>query len=205
MAGRRCSYGDAADRQCDRANKGLPRPATLSAFSRARARSPSSGGGGGSWPGAGAATGMLLIDSAIARTKVCARVHYLVSVSRARARGPAASGFDPGAPASSYGVASARADRNRWPRGCLWRVCALAFSGCRDRALYPWACGRRGGARRMVVTGPGRRRGSPPLSFLALEIGRWRSSSPTAAARGSWAEGWPSAGLGSGFWNRPSA
>ena len=47
VAGRRCSYGDAADRQRDRANGGLPASGILSAFSRARARSPSSGGGGG--------------------------------------------------------------------------------------------------------------------------------------------------------------
>ena len=142
VAGRRRSYGDAADRQRDRANKGLSRGASLSAFS-ARVRSPSSGGGGGSWPGAGAATGTLLIDSAIARTWVFPAPHYLVSVSRARARGPAAGGFDPGAPAWSYGVASPRADRNRWPRGAVACVCS-GISGWRDRALYPWACGRRG-------------------------------------------------------------
>lgn len=35
----------------------------------------SSGGGGGSWLGAGAATGTLLIDGAIARTKDCRHPH----------------------------------------------------------------------------------------------------------------------------------
>ena len=57
-------------RQPDRALADLPAPLLLSAFSRARARRPSSRGGGGSWPGAGAATGRLRIDSAIARTGV---------------------------------------------------------------------------------------------------------------------------------------
>ena len=32
VAGRRCSYGDAADRQRDRANKGLPRQASSPRF-----------------------------------------------------------------------------------------------------------------------------------------------------------------------------
>ena len=41
----------------------------------------------------------------------------LFAFPRARAGGPSASGFDPAAPARSYGDSSARADRNRWPRG----------------------------------------------------------------------------------------
>ena len=67
VAGRRCSYGDAADRQRDRANKGLPRQHPLRVFSCAR-EEPVIRWRRRSWPGAGAATGMLLIDSAIART-----------------------------------------------------------------------------------------------------------------------------------------
>ena len=53
--------------------------------------------------------------------------HCFLRFSRAREGGPSASGFDPVAPARSYGDSSARADRNRWPRGWPWRVCALAF------------------------------------------------------------------------------
>ena len=53
--------------------------------------------------------------------------HSFCVSSRAREGGPSASGFDPVAPARSYGDSSARADRNRWPRGWPWRVCALAF------------------------------------------------------------------------------
>ena len=66
-----------------------------------------------------------------------------------RARGPpAVSGFAPGAPASSYGVASARADRNRWPRrASLRRVFTLDFqpgiSGSRSRTLSLGEGGRR--------------------------------------------------------------
>ena len=38
-------------------------------------------------------------------------------LARAREGHPSASGFDPAAPAPSYGDCSARGDRNRWPRG----------------------------------------------------------------------------------------
>ena len=102
---------------------------------------------------------MLLIDSAIARTGVFARAHYLVSVSRARARGPAASGFDPGAPASSYGVASARADRNRWPRGVALTDSPSVFSRAR-------------GAAAALPSGPGRGRAAPP--FFSFSVFRRR-------------------------------
>ena len=49
VAGRRRSYGDAADRQRDHANGGLPALTTLFAFPRAR-EEPSSGGGRGHAP-----------------------------------------------------------------------------------------------------------------------------------------------------------
>ena len=64
-------------------------PPALRVFSCAR-EEPSSGGGGGSWPGAGAATGTLLTDSAIARTGVlpggCSCSGILVATGRWRAR-----------------------------------------------------------------------------------------------------------------------
>ena len=69
-------YGEAADRQRDRANGGIHAHHTLRVFSCAR-WSPSSGGGGGRSRGAGAATGRLLIDSAIARTEVSRVGHTL--------------------------------------------------------------------------------------------------------------------------------
>ena len=62
--------------------------------------------------------------------------------SCARGRHPSASVFDPAAPARSYGDCSARADRNRWPRGGCG-VCALWHFRLGDRALDRLACGRR--------------------------------------------------------------
>ena len=93
------------------------------------------------------------------------RVHYLVSVSRARARGPAAGGFDPGAPASSYEVASVRADRNRWPRAGSTACVLSGFSDWNLRLevsrLYPLAkvAAEAGGRRRWssVIPIPPRR------------------------------------------------
>ena len=70
------------------------------------------------------------------------RVPPLRPFPRAREGGASASGFDPAAPARSYGDCSARADRNRWPRGGCG-VCALWHFRLGDRALDPWACGRR--------------------------------------------------------------
>ena len=61
---------------------------------------------------------------------------------RAREGGASATGFDPAAPARSYGDCSARADRNRWQRGGCGG-CALWHFRLGDRALDPWACGRR--------------------------------------------------------------
>jgi Amidase len=46
-----------------------------------------------------------------------AAFHVGAAFPRAREGGASASGFDPAAPARSYGDCSARADRNRWPRG----------------------------------------------------------------------------------------
>ena len=63
---------------------------------------------------------------------------------RAREGGASASGFDPAAPARSYGDCSARADRNRWPRGGCG-VCALWHFRLGDRALIR---GRAGAERR---------------------------------------------------------
>ena len=147
---------------------------------------------------------MLLIDSAIARTGVFARAHYLVSVSRARARGPAASGFDPGAPASSYGVASARADRNRWPRGACGGCVLWHFRLPRPCSL---SLGVRAPRRRAANGG---HRGWPTTRlaaafFFGLGDRAVAELFANRRPRGSWAEGWPSAGLGSEFWNWPSA
>ena len=71
-----------------------------------------------------------------------AALHLCAPFPRAREGGASASGFDPAAPARSYGDFSARADRNRWPRGGCG-VCALWHFRLGDRALDPWACGRR--------------------------------------------------------------
>ena len=54
-----------------------------------------------------------------------ARVTFSRVVSRAREGGASATGFDPAAPARSYGDCSARADRNRWQRGGGCGGCAL--------------------------------------------------------------------------------
>ena len=71
-----------------------------------------------------------------------AALHLCCPFPRAREGGASASGFDSAAPARSYGDGSARADRNRWPRGGCG-VCALWHFRLNDRALDPWACGRR--------------------------------------------------------------
>ena len=122
---------------------------------------------------------------------------------RAREGGASASGFDPAAPARSYGDCSARADRNRWPRGGCG-VCALWHFRLGDRALIR---GRAGAERR--AANPGRRcwPTARPAAVFCLGLGdrRWRSSSATAA-RNSWPQG--SLRMCShsvGFWNRPSA
>ena len=92
---------------------------------------------------------------------------------RAREGGaPSASGFDPAAPARSYGDCSAwcRADRNRWPRGGCG-VCALWHFRLGDRALDRLACGRRTARGQswspMLADGEARR------CFL---FGTWRSA-----------------------------
>ena len=71
-----------------------------------------------------------------------AAFHLCCAFPRAREGGASASGFDPAAPARSYGDCSARADRNRWPTVSCG-VCALWHFRLNDRALDPWACGRR--------------------------------------------------------------
>ena len=60
-------------------------------------------------------------DRRLAALRLCC------AVPRAREGGASATGFDPAAPARSYGDCSARADRNPVAEGWLWRVCALAF------------------------------------------------------------------------------
>ncbi len=71
---------------------------------------------------------------------------------------------------AAIGDCSARADRNRWPRGGCG-VCALWHFRLGDRALDPWACGRRTARGQFLVAGAGRRRGPPPFSVWDLEIG----------------------------------
>ena len=131
------------------------------------------------------------------------RVPLGCAFPRAREGGASASGFDPAAPARSYGDCSARADRNRWPRGGCG-VCALWHFRLGDRALIR---GRAGAERR--AANPGRRcwPTARPAAVFCLGLGdrRWRSSSATAA-RNSWPQG--SLRMCShsvGFWNRPSA
>ena len=101
------------------------------------------------------------------------RVYLCCAFPRAREGGASASGFDPAAPARSYGDCSARADRNRWPRGGCG-VCALWHFRLGDRALDRLACGRRTARGQFlvaVVADAGRRRGPPPFSVWDLEIG----------------------------------
>ena len=98
------------------------------------------------------------------------RVNFVMVVS-SRARGRRlGQRFRSAAPARSYGDCSARADRNRWPRGGCG-VCALWHFRLGDRALDSWACGRRTARGEFLVAGAGRQRGSPLFSVLDLEIG----------------------------------
>ena len=76
------------------------------------------------------------------------RVLPLRPFPRAREGGASASGFDPAAPARSYGDCSARADRNRWPRGGCG-VCALWHFRLGDRAIDRLALRSPNGARPM--------------------------------------------------------
>ena len=107
------------------------------------------------------------------RAAVGLRVNLRCAFPRAREGGASASGFDPAAPARSYGDCSARADRNRWPRGGCG-VCALRHFRLGDRALDRLACGRRtarGQCLVALVADAGRRRGPPLFSVWDLEIG----------------------------------
>ena len=77
-----------------------------------------------------------LLVAALARARNCLGRRF-------RSAAPARSyGVCSAAPARSYGDCSARADRKRWPRGGCG-VCALWHFRLGDRALDPWACGRR--------------------------------------------------------------
>ena len=87
--------------------------------------------------------------------------------SCARGRRLGQRGFDPAAPARSYGDCSARADRNPAGRGSVAGV-RSGISG--DRALDPWACGRRTARGQSWSPGAGRCRGPPPFSVWDLEI-----------------------------------
>ena len=83
-----------------------------------------------------------------------AAFHLCATFPRAREGDPSASGFDPAAPARSYGDCSARADRNRWPRGGCG-VCALWHFRLGDRrSCHPWACGRPTARGQFLVAGP---------------------------------------------------
>ena len=142
VAGRRRSYGDAADRQRDRANGGLPRSPCSLRFLCAREESVIRWRRG-SWPGAGAATGTLLIDSAIARTGVLPRSacspRFLV---RARgARHQVAAGVVAGR-RCSYGDAADR-QRDRANGGlAAFRHPLRVFSCAREAAVIRWRRGR---------------------------------------------------------------
>ena len=126
----------------------------------------------------------------------------MVDSSRARGR-RLGQRFRSAAPARSYGDCSARADRNRWPRGGCG-VCALWHFQLGDRLLI-------GGVRAPNGARPISGRRCWPTARLAavfcLGLGdrRWRSSSPTAAGNS-----WPQGSLrmcshAVGFWHRPSA
>ena len=89
---------------------------------------------------------------------------------RAREGGASASGFDPAAPARSYGDCSARADRNRWQRGGCGG-CALWHFRLGDRALIR---GRAGAERR--AANPGRRVLADVEARRRFLFGTWRSA-----------------------------
>ena len=96
------------------------------------------------------------------------RVSPLRPVSScARGRRLGQRGFDPAAPARSYGDWLARAHRNPPGRGSVAGV-RSGISG--DRALDPWACGRRTARGQSWSPGAGRCRGPPPFSVWDLEI-----------------------------------
>ena len=139
----------------------------------------------------------------IRRRRRAAALRFCCAFPRAREGGASATGFDPAAPARSYGDCSARADRNRWPRGGCG-VCALWHFRLGDRALIR---GRAGAERRaanswspMLADGEARRR------FL---FGTWRSAvAELVGNSGSQqlAAGQPSDVLARCWiWNRPSA
>ena len=71
-----------------------------------------------------------------------AAFHLLSPFPRAREGGPSASGFDPAAPARSYRVGRFTTGSKPLAEG-VCGVCALWHFRLGDRALDPWACGRR--------------------------------------------------------------
>ena len=95
----------------------------------------------GSWPGAGAATGMLLIDSAIARTGVLPRSPCSPRFL-ARARRPSSGGGGVVAGRRcSYGDAADR-QRDRANGGLAAFPMLSAFSRAREAAVIRWRRGR---------------------------------------------------------------
>ena len=127
-------------------------------------------------------------------------------LARAREGHPSASGFDPAAPAPSYGDCSARGDRNRWPRGGCG-VCALWHFTLGDRALIGGRCGRRtarGQCWSPVLADNEARRPAAAFAFLDFEIGgggALRQPLPLAAAGRRAALGY---GPRSECWHRPT-
>ncbi len=124
---------------------------------------------------------------------------------RAREGGASATGFDPAAPARSYGDCSARADRNRWPRGS-WACERSGISGWVIGLLIGWRAGAETARGRswspwspMLADGEARRR------FL---FGTWRSAVAELFGNSRLRNSWRSLRMCShsvGFWNRPSA
>ena len=70
----------------------------------------------------------------------------------------------------SYGVGFG-ASRSKPLAEGLMGVCALWHFRLGDRALDPWACGRRTARGEFLVAGAGRRRGRRRFAFLDFEIG----------------------------------
>ena len=85
--------------------------------------------------------------------RILAAFHLCAPFPRAREGGASATGFDPAAPARSYGDCSARADRNRWLRGPRFTF-ALRFLARGRAAPQPPVSIRR---RRRAATGTVRR------------------------------------------------
>ena len=113
------------------------------------------------------------------RIRKTARVRHLVSVSRARARGPAASGFDPGAPAWSYG-GSFGARRSKPLAAGVCGVCVLShFRPARPCSLSLGVRAPNGArrmkrkTRRLLINRPGSSFDEESDSKERLSVGTW--------------------------------